>query len=254
MKVCKYCDNLGYIDKLGREYAICKECLHDKLSKQRIGRIVTDETRKKISEANKGHKSWNKGLTKETDSRISGYKHSEEFKEKMSKRMSGKNNPMYGIPSPNTGKKFTEEHKKKMSENHKGMKGKKHSEESKKRMSKNHSGDKHWNYNKKHSEETKDKIRESTIRYKINNNIIFTTIGKNETKILDQIEKESGYKILRQYQVIGYFVDGYDPINNIVYEVNEKHHFTEKQMIKDEQRQLNITQYLGCEWVNIDDV
>lgn len=54
-------------------------------------------------------KSWSKGLTKETDERImkisekmkgnqhgKGNKHTEEFKEKMRERMSGKNNPNYG--------------------------------------------------------------------------------------------------------------------------------------------------------------
>lgn len=55
----------------------------------------------------------------------SGYKHTQEWKEKMSEKMSGENAPFYG---------------------------RKHSEEAKKKMSKNHtyfSGENHHNYNKK---------------------------------------------------------------------------------------------------------
>jgi len=44
-----------------------------------------------------------------------GNHHTEEHKKYMSELHKGKNNPMYGKPSPLTGKKFTDEHRKKLS-------------------------------------------------------------------------------------------------------------------------------------------
>ena len=64
--------------------------------------------------------------------------HSEITKKKMSKKHSGKNNPMYGKKS--------------------AMKGKRFSKEARKNMSESQQGEKHWNYGKHRSEETKRKI------------------------------------------------------------------------------------------------
>lgn len=44
------------------------------------------------------------------------FKITEEEKRKRSERAKGENNPMYGVPSPMKGKKFSEEHKRKISE------------------------------------------------------------------------------------------------------------------------------------------
>ena len=116
-----------------------------------IGKIFSEETKRKISEARKGKK-----LSEETRRKLSeaakGKKHSEETKKKMSeshknisdetrKKMSlatsGKNNPMYGKPGTNLGKKFSEEHKKRISE---AKKGKKLSEETRRKLSLAHKG------------------------------------------------------------------------------------------------------------------
>ena len=74
---------------------------------------------------------------------VNGYKHTEEAKQKMSeirKKFTGEKNPMYG-------KKFSEEHRKKLSESHKGinhpMYGKHFSEEHKKKLSESKKGKKH---------------------------------------------------------------------------------------------------------------
>jgi len=84
-----------------------------------------------------------------------GAKMPEGFKQNMSKRMSGKNNPFYG-------KKHTEETRKHLSETHKAPRpyrlGIKHSEETKKKMSISHSGKNHPNFGKHLSEETRKKI------------------------------------------------------------------------------------------------
>lgn len=59
----------------------------------------------------------------------------EEQKALFSSKMSGENNPMYGIPSPMTGKKHSDETKEKIRQRNLG---KKHTEETKEKMSKNH--------------------------------------------------------------------------------------------------------------------
>lgn len=51
-----------------------------------------------------------------------GYVHSEEWKQKMSERFKGTNNPAYGRPGSNTGKKFTDSHRTKISNALKGVK------------------------------------------------------------------------------------------------------------------------------------
>lgn len=78
---------------------------------------------------------------------------------------------------------------------------------------------------------------------------IFTRIGKQEKEILDQIEIETENEILRQYQVNRKFLDGYDPINNIAYEIDETNHkYTQ---IQDVIRENKIREILGCKFVRI---
>ena len=85
----------------------------------------SEETRKKISETNKGKTPWNKG-------KINVY--SEETRKKMSESKKGENHPMYG---------------------------KTHSEETKKKMSEAQKGENHPMYGKTLSEQTKKKISEA---------------------------------------------------------------------------------------------
>jgi len=93
--------------------------------------ITSEETRKKLSIANKGKK-----RSKETRKKLSiskmgdknsfyGKHHSEETKRKISEALKGENNPNYG-------KKLSEEHKKSISET---LKGRKLSEETKRKIS-----------------------------------------------------------------------------------------------------------------------
>lgn len=92
-------------------------------------RILSEESRKILSEAHKGQVSWMKGK-----------KHTEESKRRMSESLKG-------MKAWNKGLKMSEEQKKKLSEAHKGkttwMKGRKHTEESRKKSSESHKG-KHW--------------------------------------------------------------------------------------------------------------
>ena len=107
---------------------------------------MTEEHKRKISEAKKGHK-----VSEETRKKISeskkGNKLSEEHKRKISEENRGKHF-----------KSFSEEWKKKLSDSHKGQvswnKGKHHTEASRKKMSEAHKG-------VRHTEETKRKMSET---------------------------------------------------------------------------------------------
>ncbi len=134
------------------------------------GAVVSEETRKKLSEKTKGKNNPNYGK-----------KHSEETKRKQSEVKKGKNNPNYGKTgkdSPNYGKPRSEETRRKQSEAIKGENhpnyGKPRSEETKRRISKKRQGkcmgeknpcygkkgENHPHYGKKHTEEYKIRMSE----------------------------------------------------------------------------------------------
>ena len=248
MKSCKYCGTTEdlYSQKTRKGihtiYNYCNKCRFAHNSK-----------------AHKGQISWNTniGHSKETCEKIS--------KNSMGKIVSEKTKQILSIKLKEMWQNFTEEQKanrnKKISKKLKGkpskLKNTIRSLDVRQKISKTLLGHKGALLGKHHSIETKQKIRESNIKYielhRLNGETLCPRIGKNETLILDSIEKEGDNKVFRQWPVVGYFLDGYDPINNIAYEVNEKYHTNPEQMAKDEQRQLNIIQHLGCEWVDIED-
>lgn len=125
------------------------------------GCVACEETRKKISESNKGRTSPNKGkpMSEEQKKKLSeslkGKHHTEESKRKMSEALIGEKNPFYG-------RQHSEESKKKMSKPRKGKstynKGKPMSEEQKKKLSESHKSNKGYWKGKKRSDETKKKI------------------------------------------------------------------------------------------------
>ncbi|ELA6140492.1 TPA: DUF559 domain-containing protein [Escherichia coli] len=66
---------------------------------------------------------------------------------------------------------------------------------------------------------------------------------------LNTIEQVLGVKLLRQYPVLNYRIDGYDPVNNIAYEIDEPEHKYKKE--QDEIRQRRIENELGCKFVRV---
>lgn len=64
------------------------------------------------------------------------------------------------------------------------------------------------------------------------------SVGKHETQILNKQEIKDNCKILRQYQVGKYIVDGYCLETNTVYEVYEPKH--DKQVFEDLNRETEI--------------
>jgi len=102
--------------------------------------------------------------------------------------------------------------------------------------------------------EHRRKLRVAEIAY-IDRTRGFLCFGKNETRLLDEQEKIDNCKIQRQFRVkeLGYFVDGYDPISNTVYEVYEKRHDQKKRHERDLRRQREIEEALNCKFKIIRD-
>jgi len=219
-KKCKYCDTTENL-KQGQNwgavviYNVCVSCYAKNMSKKKKGHIVTDETRKKLSEANTGHVC------------------SDETKQKLREINLGNVVPQYV--------------RDKISINNSCYwKDKKRSKITRDKISKSKE-----NINS----DIRKNMRLGRIRYiekcKNNGEPISPTIGRNETKILNKIEKENNVKLIRQYRIRGYFVDGYDKENNIVYEVDERHHLNNIE--KDLRRQEEIIKYLNCKFIRIKD-
>ncbi len=163
---------------------------------------------------------------------------------KISKSVTGKNNGMFGMTGtnhPNFGKQI-------------------HTEKSKKRLSdiqKERAKILPWGsygmQGKKHSLESKRKNRESCIKYIENTKLqgmpLKPRLGRNEKEILDNLEIKLGHKILRQFKIAGYFLDGYIPEIKLAIEVDEEYHKLQEK--KDLKRQKEIENLLDCKFSRI---
>ena len=73
-----------------------------------------------------------------------------------------------------------------------------------------------------------------------------------EVLFMNEIEpllETRGLTLERQYNVNGYFIDGYIPELNLALEYDEYHHNKPSQKIKDETRELDIKSELGCDFL-----
>lgn len=75
--------------------------------------------------------------------------------------------------------------------------------------------------------------------------------GLKEDIALSVIEQLLGVKLIRQYNVGGYRIDGYDKKNNIAYEVDEGQHRIKSHIKSDKIRQKYIESEIGCKFVRI---
>lgn len=136
------------------------------MSEARTGTRLSEDAKQKISKNAKerlsnpeNHPMYGKHLNNETKQKIS---------ETLKGKMSGENNPMYGVHrygenAPMYKKHHSEDTKRKLSENHKGLM----------------TGDKNPFYGKRHTEETKEKLRQARLgkplaeetKYKLKNQI-----------------------------------------------------------------------------------
>jgi hypothetical protein len=146
----------------------------------------------------------------------------------------------------------TQQHNKANSESRKGTYkgegnhffGKKHSKMTKVLMRLHHKG----MTGRHHSEESKAKQKIAISEYIKRIGGIFG-IGQNEREILDELEQKLDYKIIRQYRVGVYRIDGYIPELNLAIEVDE----IPKIKDKDINRQRIIEEKLNCKFIRIED-
>ena len=139
------------------------------------GRIVSQETKEKLRRLNLG-----KHLSEETKKKISEgvlksnrtYVFSEEARRKMSESHLGKKRSKESIEAQikaQIGRIVSEETKKKISESNKGKHNNSVSEETKKKISESTRGERNGFYGKHHNEETKKKISENMMGIKNHN-------------------------------------------------------------------------------------
>ena len=190
-----------------------------------------------------------------------GKKLSEEIKEKISKTLKEKykngslihnmlnknhtNKTKQKISKTLIGRKLSEETKKKMS---KIFKGRKFSTEWRKNLSKSKKGK---NLNKKHSKETKRKMRLSAIkRIEKNNGKMFPHFNKNSIFYFKKFDKENntkGFYGKNEYQIkeLGYWLDYINFDLKLIIEWDEKAHYNINGNLKDIQRQKEIQKYFS---------
>ncbi len=70
-----------------------------------------------------------------------------------------------------------------------------------------------------------------------------------EEASLKTIEQLLNITLIRQYKVLNYRIDGYDPISNVAYEIDEPEHRYSQE--KDKKRQNEIENKLNCKFVRI---
>lgn len=114
---------------------------------------------------------------------------------------------------------------------------------------------------KPHTEETKKRMRLSAIKYiqSLKGQVV-PRYNKNSIPIIEQYGRDNGYTFMHaenggEYFIkeLGYFLDAYDPIKNVVLEVDERRHFNVdgELLEKDKERQKQIEHLLGCKFIRI---
>jgi len=96
---------------------------------------------------------------------------------------------------------------------------------------------------------------------KLNGYQLVPAFNNKACELFDEISKLENIHIQHamnggEYYIkeIGYWLDGYDSINNVAYEYDEKHHFSKGKLIdKDINRQKEIENFLGCKFIRIKD-
>lgn len=106
------------------------------------------------------------------------------------------------------------------------------------------------NNNPSFRKDVRNKARERMLeRWK---NMGSIKIGNNETEILKIIEDEIGFRIHKQFPVIGYALDGYVPELNLAIEIDEPHHYINGELRRsDKNRQIAISEELNCKFIRI---
>lgn len=113
-----------------------------------------------------------------------------------------------------------------------------------------------------HTEEAKRKMRKSYIAElkEKHGETIAPNYNPEACELIEEYGDEHGYDFQHaenggEYHIkeLGYWVDGYDPKENVVIEVDEPHHFNENGNLceKDKRRQREIQEHLDCKFVRL---
>lgn len=98
-------------------------------------------------------------------------------------------------------------------------------------------------------------------RDKFDGNQVMPSYNEKGCIIFDNISEKNNIHIQHamnggEYYIkeLGYWLDGYDEINNVAYEFDEKHHFIKgKIREKDINRQEEVEKHLKCKFIRIKD-
>lgn len=231
---------------------------------------LSDESYKRmiVGQFKRGHTPINiekrKGKTYEE---IYGVLKSDEIKRKLSEN-SMNNNPVLKQKRINNtlkSEKFwnafkNKERNKKISD---ALTGKKQSTEHRQKLSNARKGLLAGDKNPSKRGDVRRKIRKSVIerieQNKLDGNQLVPNYNPTACHYFNKLMEQTNTFIqhaenVGEYHIkeLGYWVDGYDKENNIVYEYDEKHHFVNgKLKEKDKLRQKEIEEFLGCKFIRI---
>jgi hypothetical protein len=108
-------------------------------------------------------------------------------------------------------------------------------------------------------DETKRKLREVRVKELRGKFSVTPNYNANACYYFDDLSKNKGWHLQHamnggEVTRCGYFLDAYDPINNVVVEYDEKKHRIKRQKMRDEQKQKEIIAELGCRFYRYDEV
>ena len=252
---CNECHNLSQmkgsvLTKISKQVFLCRSCRNKGERNGFYGKHPTEETKRKISESLKGDKNpfYGKHHTEETkqkirefclrEERLSIIK-SEEYRKKI---VNGMINSTKLKES-----RASEEYKEKLS------KALKNSE----KLKEAHQNEEYRNLRRKITCEQIRRNIELTGK-DISKTHFIPNFNIKACEYFDKLMKETNTHIQHALnggefcvKELGYFVDGYDKENNIVYEFDENYHSTKQQKEKDLIREEKIKEILKCKFIRI---
>lgn len=116
------------------------------------------------------------------------------------------------------------------------------------------------NKSRNFTDEYRSKIRNGLINNLISKRgICKPNYNKQSINFIEMYGNENGYSFQHAenggefyIKKLGYFVDAYDPINNVVMEIDERHHFKNNQLKENDiKRMYEIINELNCKFIRV---